>query len=84
MRFSQILIAALAIGACTATSMAIARPAGRISISGSTSCTARDTASSIDWRISDESDARELSRWCRAVGRPVFVAQPAIHYTPPP
>lgn len=27
--------------------------------------------------MSDEADARELSRWCRAVGAPVFVAAPA-------
>lgn len=29
------------------------------------------------WHISDETDSRELSRWCRAVGPPVFIAQPA-------
>jgi endonuclease/exonuclease/phosphatase family metal-dependent hydrolase len=76
-RFFQVLIAALAIGACTATSMAVARPAGGESVPTSSSCAARDTQSSIDWHISDQTDARELSRWCRAVGAPVFVAQPA-------
>jgi endonuclease/exonuclease/phosphatase family metal-dependent hydrolase len=50
----------------------------------STSCAARETASAIDWHISDQTDSRELSRWCRAVGAPVFVAQPASLATAPP
>ena len=80
----RVLIAALAIGAGTATSMAVARPASDDGIGISTSCAARDTQSSIDWHISDETDVGELSRWCRAVGAPVFVADPAAtHPTPP-
>jgi endonuclease/exonuclease/phosphatase family metal-dependent hydrolase len=63
--------------------MAVARPATS-GIAISTSCAARDAASSIDWHISDQTDSRELSRWCRAVGGPVFVVQPApAQYAPP-
>ncbi len=75
MTFLQTLIAATALSVCTATSFAIARPAAP----GSTvppGCTARQNAS-IKWHVSDRADARELLRWCRAVGAPVFVAAPA-------
>ena len=34
-------------------------------------------SAAIEWRVSVEADARELSRWCRAVGNPVFVKAPA-------
>jgi endonuclease/exonuclease/phosphatase family metal-dependent hydrolase len=84
-RFLQILLASLAIGACTATSMAIARPSTGDNIpSTSTSCAAREIAKHIAWHISDETDAPELSRWCRAVGVPVFVAEPAAAPSLPP
>ena len=77
MRYLQILSATLAIGACTATSMAVARPSALPTLPVSTSCAARHEVPNIQWHISDETDSRELSRWCRAVGAPVFVAQPA-------
>jgi endonuclease/exonuclease/phosphatase (EEP) superfamily protein YafD len=83
-RYLQILFATLAIGACTATSMAVARPSAGTSIPLSTSCAARESASAIEWHISDQTDSRELSRWCRAVGAPVFVAQPASTPNVPP
>ncbi len=57
--------------------MAIARPTTTPS-SALAACAARETASSIQWRVSDEADSRELSRWCRAVGNPVFVSAPAV------
>lgn len=69
------LIAAAALSACTATSMAIARPTITPSAAVSATCVARE-ASSIEWRVSAEADAPELSRWCRAVGGPVFVDAP--------
>ena len=69
-------MAALAIGACTATSIAVARPSVSVPVEVSTSCAARETQSRIVWHISDETDSSELSRWCRAVGAPVFVAEP--------
>ena len=84
MRFLQVLVAALAIGACTATSMAVARPAGRDGEKPSTNCAARETQSHIAWHVSDEMDVRELSRWCRAVGAPVFVAAPSATLPAPP
>ena len=63
--------------------MAVARPA-RDAEALSISCAARDTQSHVAWHISDETDARELSRWCRAVGAPVFVARPAAAQPAPP
>lgn len=84
MRFVKVLFASLAIGACTATSMAVARPSAEHGVSSSTGCAARQDSSSISWHISDETDARELSRWCRAVGAPVFVAEPAALRVSPP
>ena len=77
-RFLHILIAITTLSACTATTLAISRPASIPTSAISTICTARDAASSIEWRISDTSDAGELSRWCRAVGGPVFVEAPAV------
>jgi endonuclease/exonuclease/phosphatase family metal-dependent hydrolase len=56
--------------------MAVARPSTNTSTPEMTSCAARDTRSDLAWHISDETDAGELSRWCRAVGSPVFVAKP--------
>jgi endonuclease/exonuclease/phosphatase family metal-dependent hydrolase len=41
-----------------------------------TTCASRETQTPIEWRISDESDRVELSRWCRAVGAPVLVSAP--------
>jgi len=77
-RFLHILLAVLTLSACTATSFAIARPAATPSAAVPASCAARDSAAPIEWRVSDQADARELSRWCRAVGAPVFVeAAPA-------
>ena len=46
-------------------------------------CRARRRRHRIEWRVSDEADARELSRWCRAVGAPVFVEPPAFPAQPP-
>jgi endonuclease/exonuclease/phosphatase family metal-dependent hydrolase len=76
-RFLKTLIVATVLSAGTATSLAIARPATTADSTISATCSARDIASSIQWHTSDEADARELSRWCRAVGAPVFVAVPA-------
>lgn len=74
----QTLIALTAVTACTATSMAIARPATTPGSAVPSTCSAREVVSSIQWHVSDESDARELTRWCRAVGAPVFVAAPMV------
>ena len=70
------LIALTVLSACTATSMAIARPATAPDSAIPATCAARDSSTAIQWRASDEADARELSRWCRAVGGPVFVETP--------
>jgi endonuclease/exonuclease/phosphatase family metal-dependent hydrolase len=77
-RLLHILLAAVAVSACTATSFAIARPAGPDVPVVSTNCSARDAASSIEWHVGDPADTRELARWCRAVGSPVFVARPVL------
>lgn len=78
MRFLHALIAVTLLSVYTATSLAIARPSDTPSAAVPATCAARITSSSIQWRVSDEADARELSRWCRAVGAPVFVATPAV------
>jgi endonuclease/exonuclease/phosphatase family metal-dependent hydrolase len=75
-RFLHVLIAALAISACTATSFAVARPVMDPAPLPDLTCAARGEIASIEFQISDESDARELSRWCRAVGGPVYVPAP--------
>ena len=69
MRILLILIAALA----------ITKPVR----SADASCAARGGGAGIEFQISDESDARELTRWCRAVGGPVYVPNPTIS-TPAP
>ena len=74
----QILIAITALSACTASTFAVARPETAPSTAVSTTCIARETTRSIEWRVADLSDAGELSRWCRAVGAPVFVESPAV------
>lgn len=83
MRIPHFLIATLAISACTATSLAVARPAINPAPSNDSNCAARADAAGIEFQISDESDARELTRWCRAVGGPVYVPTPAVA-TPAP
>jgi endonuclease/exonuclease/phosphatase family metal-dependent hydrolase len=70
------MVALTALSACTASSMAIARPVAAPSAAVPATCAARETASTIQWRVSDEADTHELSRWCRAVGLPVFVSTP--------
>jgi len=75
-------MAALAISACTATSLAIARPV-TVEAAQNLGCSARDTSSRIPFRISDEADASELARWCRAVGGPVLVETARQQDTPP-
>ncbi len=76
MRLLNTLFAVATLGACTASSLAIARPATAPATAVSTACSARDTSSAIEWQISNVADAAELSRWCRAVGNPVFVEAP--------
>src|SRR5262245_42403192 len=73
-RFLNVALAALAISACTATSMAVARPTVSPDLSVvPTNCAARDTTQDVEFRISVEADSGELARWCRAVGGPVYV-----------
>lgn len=77
-RLLHVLIAAIALSACTATSIAVARPR-TATVPVPASCTGRELASQIDWHISIETEISELSRWCRAVGAPVYLPQPATH-----
>jgi endonuclease/exonuclease/phosphatase family metal-dependent hydrolase len=79
-----LLVACVALSACTATSFAIARPSMPADSSVGLSCAARESAPHIEWLVSDVTDARELSRWCRAVGAPVLVStsSPAIEFPP--
>ena len=82
MRLFHLLIATTALGACTATSLLTERPSVHPAAPASTTCAARDSAAEISWHVSDEAHAVELSRWCRAVGAPVFAATPAIQSAP--
>lgn len=74
-RLVHLVLAPLAVSAC-ATSFALA--GGNPSDTApSFSCAARDITAGIEWHRSDETDAAELSRWCRAVGAPVVAHAPA-------
>jgi endonuclease/exonuclease/phosphatase family metal-dependent hydrolase len=83
-RFLHAIISLTALTACTAASMSVAPPTSIPAPPVSTTCSAREVASNIEWRMSDVDDARELSRWCRAVGSPVFVAMPVATAAPLP
>jgi hypothetical protein len=83
-RFLHAIISLTALTACTAASMSVAPPTSTPAPPVSTTCSAREVASNIEWRMSDVDDARELSRWCRAVGSPVFVAMPVATAAPLP
>lgn len=56
--------------------MAVAHPSNTPTLPVPASCAGRDSAAQIDWHISDDTEIRELSRWCRAVGNPVYFAPP--------
>jgi len=75
-RICYALICALALTACTATTVAVSRIDTSPTAPLNTHCRARQAAPSIDWRISDAADEVELARWCRAVGAPVMVGAP--------
>jgi endonuclease/exonuclease/phosphatase family metal-dependent hydrolase len=81
-RYLYILIASAALGACAATTVATARPTVYASELPPTTCAARSDAADIDWHVSDESDAIQLSRWCRAVGAPIFAPTQATPIAP--
>jgi len=83
-RFLNTLLAITVLSACTASSLAIARPATAPANAVSTTCPARDVSSPIEWQTADVADAGELSRWCRAVGNPVFVEAPIATAAPLP
>ena len=84
MRFAYALIGAAALSACTATSFALARqPSATAAAAPDFSCAARDLFRHITFQISVEADARELTRWCRAVGAPVFVEARNDNSVPP-
>jgi endonuclease/exonuclease/phosphatase family metal-dependent hydrolase len=83
-RFVHTFIALTLLSACTATSLAIARPSTAPDSAVPATCAARTTSTLIQWRVSDDADARELSRWCRAVGAPVYVGAPAVPATEMP
>jgi endonuclease/exonuclease/phosphatase family metal-dependent hydrolase len=69
-RFLHVLVVAVTVSAGTA-SYALAR---RSELPPDTvnSCAAREGAAQIQWHTSNAADAPELTRWCRAVGAPVF------------
>jgi endonuclease/exonuclease/phosphatase family metal-dependent hydrolase len=81
-RLIHISIAAVAISACTATSLAVARPAAAPAGAAGSSCAARSSNRDIEFQISDEADAHELTRWCRAVGAPVYVGASTVAPAP--
>lgn len=70
-RLLHVLLAALTISACTATSIAVARPRNAPTLPLTAGCAGRQANADIDWHVGDKTETRELSRWCRAVGAPV-------------
>ena len=84
MKFLHTVIALTALTACASASMAVAPPTTVPTSPVSTTCSAREVSSNIEWQISDVKDAGELSRWCRAVGSPVFVEAPVATSAPLP
>jgi endonuclease/exonuclease/phosphatase family metal-dependent hydrolase len=72
-KFLYAFIAAVALSACTATSFALGRNLTESASPASIECGAR--SADIQWEVTDE-DARQLARWCRAVGSPLFVPVP--------
>jgi endonuclease/exonuclease/phosphatase family metal-dependent hydrolase len=73
-RYLYILIATAAVSACTATSFALTERTPELETPAATSCASRGASEHIEWHISDEADGRELTRWCRAVGPPVYLS----------
>jgi endonuclease/exonuclease/phosphatase family metal-dependent hydrolase len=82
MRYLHVVLAAFALSACAASSHAVSR-ASLQPTAGVSTCAARENRGPIEWHISDESDRGELSRWCRAVGAPVFNSTNARAEPPP-
>jgi hypothetical protein len=80
-RLLHAVAAAVTISACAATSLAVSHP-DTVPAEPDLNCEARETTPHIPFRISDPDDARELARWCRAVGDPVMV-QAAMPVAPP-
>lgn len=83
MKLLHIVVAALAISACTATSLAVARPVTAALPPDNLTCAARENDEGVEFEVSVEADARELTRWCRAVGAPVYVGAPTVAPAPP-
>ena len=77
MRFLYAALAAAALSACAATSLADARPSLDPAATVDASCAARESLPFVQWHRAVEAHTRELTRWCRAVGGPVFVDAPA-------
>jgi endonuclease/exonuclease/phosphatase family metal-dependent hydrolase len=71
-RSLYILIATAAVSACTATSFALTGRSPQLDTRDAASCASRSASAHIEWHISDEADGSELTRWCRAVGPPVY------------
>jgi endonuclease/exonuclease/phosphatase family metal-dependent hydrolase len=82
-RLLHIVAAAVAISACTATSMAVARPHTVPTAAAPTTCAARSEVDAVKFHISSKADSPELTRWCRAVGVPVYHASPAMRSPAP-
>ena len=71
MKYAQILLAITAISACAASGAAIERPTA--DTNAALQCEARSSSATVQWHATEPTDAVELARWCRAVGRPLFV-----------
>ena len=77
MRLIHVALAVLLLSTGAATSLAVDRPDLNPDAMVDAGCAARDAGPLVRWQQSAEADARELSRWCRAVGVPVFIDRPA-------
>jgi endonuclease/exonuclease/phosphatase family metal-dependent hydrolase len=79
-RLVHVLVLAASISACAST-IALGRPESPSGPAVDESCASRDS-SHLEWHAGAVPDAGELTRWCRAVGAPVFVT--AATPAPPP
>jgi endonuclease/exonuclease/phosphatase family metal-dependent hydrolase len=61
----------------------VARPTTAPDPAAAPICAARNDADGVQFQISEEADARELTRWCRAVGGPVYFGATSTSAEPP-
>jgi hypothetical protein len=80
-KYLQIIVAITAVAACAGRAVAIEQhdaPTGEVT----TACAGRDFTAPLSWHAVEPTDAPEMARWCRAVGKPLLAN--AVGAEPPP